>query len=122
MTSERRRFTRQTTAYREILAYTPGLGPLAKVKDISCGGLRIVTTTRTAGGPRNRLVDIFSNAFQGFIVSSIPCRIIYNIEQLSENLTFSGSPSRVVGIAFHHLTKEQRDKLDMLIQSLSVAT
>lgn len=120
MKSERRRSDRLTASEKDILVYTRDFKPFAKVKDISTGGLRVVISEPLADGPRNRLLHIFADDFQGFVVPSVSCSVIYDILQLSEGTTYSGEVNRIVGFEFEHLSASQRNRLEALLQSLPI--
>ena len=48
-------------------------------------------------------------------LSAIHCKVIYDINDLEENGTFTGSRTRICGLKFEKLTSEQEQKLRDII-------
>lgn len=54
-----------------------------------------------------KLIDIaFGNA-HGAVLSSVCCRLIYDISDLSQQRSFTGQDIRICGLTFSELTAEQ---------------
>ena len=57
------------------------------------------------------LIDIASGKSHCALLSSVRCRLIYDISDLSQQRTFTGQDTRICGLAFGELTVEQEDAL-----------
>jgi hypothetical protein len=121
MEEERRQFIRKSSETDEIFVYCRKSSCFAVVKDISQGGIKLEYSPYTAEWAEWRLIDILVKDINRFIVLSIPCKVIYDVQQLSENKTFRGSENRIIGLQFQNLTDEQQHHLGTLIQWLSLA-
>ena len=62
-------------------------------------------------------IDIFMSGQDRLYLTNMKCRVIYDIAELSENSTFSGSASRVCGLQFVSLSAEQKTDLVKLLSS-----
>jgi hypothetical protein len=64
------------------------------------------------------LIDIYSKTSQRFYILDIPCKLIYDIITLAEDHTFHGSPARMAGLEFARLEKNQKKKIDTLLNMI----
>ena len=71
-----------------------------------------------AGDPTDwTSIDIFMSGRDPLYLPKVKCRVIYDIAELSENSTFSGSAIRICGLKFGSLRDEQEKKLVKLLNS-----
>ena len=62
-------------------------------------------------------IDIFMSGQNSLYIPNMQCRVIYDIAELSENSTFSGSATRVCGLQFASLSDVQEKQLVKLLNS-----
>jgi hypothetical protein len=108
---ERRKHMRFSVPPHELFVYCRATQRMMMVMDISMGGFKIECYPSAEIKPDSMNVDIYSLPQERFQMAGIPCRVVYNIANLAEDGTFSGSNSRISGFEFQKLTAEQRDKL-----------
>ncbi len=118
MTVERRKFKRHGLPESAYFVFDHDTSEMARIKDVSLGGLKFEYMSITNDFIEWRLIDIFANNGRRFHLFGIACRRIYTIDELAENKTFSGSRSRTSGLEFIHLTGKQQTKLESLIHQL----
>ena len=82
------------------------------------GGLKFEYSPVERQKTQWELIDIFSKTSQHFCILDIPCKLIYDIVTLAENYTFNGSPARIVGLEFDRLEKNQKKKIDILLNMI----
>ena len=118
MTVEQRKFTRHEVPDSGYFVFDHDTSEMAKIKDVSLGGLKFEYVSIAGDISGWRLINIFGNKGNRFHIFGIPCRRIYCIDELAENKTLSGSRSRTSGLNFIHLTGDQQTKLESLINQL----
>jgi hypothetical protein len=64
-------------------------------------------------------VDIIAIDFDQFYLTKIACKTVYDISTLMHGKSFTGGAMRLRGLEFVELTKEQEDKLDILLDRYS---
>jgi hypothetical protein len=119
MAVERRKFKRHGAPESGYFVFDHDTSEMARIKDVSLGGLKFEYLSLANAIIEWRLIDIFGIKGSRFHLFGIPCKQIYSIAELSENKTFSGSRSRTSGLKFIHLTGDQQTKLESLINQLS---
>ena len=87
-----------------------------KAKDISRGGIALEYTPLKNELLNLESVDITHRDYRDIFLSNINCKTIYDIETLMEGQTFTGGKRRVCGVKFIELSKEQEQKLDVLMK------
>ena len=116
MNTERRktvRFLPRTEAY---VALRPDFTKLGRLMNISRGGLafRYIATKGHSQGSTH--LDLFTSN-DGFHLSRIPCRVIYDI-RLSEKHRFSTSlERRRCGLEFGEITQVQATQLELYLKN-----
>ena len=113
--NERRKFTRVSVPVEEFFVYCHKTHRITVVKDISMGGLKIECNPTAESRPDAMTIDVYALPQGRFHVAGIPCRVVYDIANLAENGTFSGSNSRISGVQFEKLTDEQKNKLEHVL-------
>jgi hypothetical protein len=118
MTAERREFKRHEVPVSAYFVFDYDTSEMARVKDVSLGGLKFEYLSIANDFIEWRLIDIFGNNGNRFHLFGIACRRIYAIDELAENKTFSGSRARTSGLEFIDLTGKQQTKLEALLDQL----
>ena len=117
MRKNRRRYPRHAITKESLFIASLNSVKNASVRNISKSGLAF-EHFGGAGDPGDwSLIDIFMGGRNPFYLPKIKCRLIYDIAELSENSTFSGSEVRVCGLQFGSLRNEHNKKLVKLINS-----
>lgn len=115
---DRRKTHRYPVPEGILFVSSQGSENLLAVKNVSIDGLQFVYFPNTCETPECRQIDIMKHSDIYFCVAGVCCRIVYDIPSLSEDLSFSGIRTRVAGVKFTELTKEQQKKLSSLIDAL----
>lgn len=115
MGNDRRRHPRHTINKESLFITSLNSGKSATVRNINMTGLAIEHFASGGDPPDWRSIDIFMGGRDPLYLHGIRCRLIYNIGELSENISFSGTAVRVCGLQFEPLTKDQEDKLKRLL-------
>ena len=114
---DKRRYPRYTFTDESLFIASLNSGRYALVRNISLAGLAFEHFAG-AGEPADwRVIDIFMSGRDPFYLPKVKCRIIYDIAELSEDSTFSGSKTRVCGLQFGSLRDEEEKKLVELLNS-----
>lgn len=117
MKPERRKFKRYPILENTFFAFDHDSNKMAMIKDMSIDGLKFECVHIPFAEAQWRLIDIYARSGDRFHLLRIPCKIIYQIDSLSENQSFSGSRSRIAGLQFDSLSKKQQEKLQALLDS-----
>ena len=116
---ERREFTRISVPPDEFFIYCHETRRMTVVMDISMGGLKIECYPSAGSRPDAMMIDIYALPQGRFHMAGIPCRVVYDIANLKEDSTFSGSQSRISGLKYEKFTDEQRDKLEHVLNFMN---
>ena len=109
---ERRKFARVSVPPDEFFAYCRETKRMTTVMDIGMGGLKIECYPSAESRPDAMTIDIYTLPQERFYMAGLNCRVVYDITNLAQDSTFSGSNSRIAGIQYEKLTDEQKDKLE----------
>ena len=109
MTEEQRRYIRFLTKKNTFAALRSGFEKVGKVLDISINGLAFSYIIENAPLVKAFQVDIFQSE-NGFYLSNIPCRVIYDIPYSNPKYDLFIHPRRC-GLGFGRLSKIQEDEL-----------
>lgn len=112
---KRRKFKRASLPPEEFFVYFYETNSHAVVMDISMGGFKIECYPYAGSKSDSITVDIYAFPEGRFHMIRVPCRVVYDIANLVEGGTFSGSHSRICGLKYEKLTTEQKDKLEYLL-------
>ena len=85
------------------------------IKDISAGGLAIEYNPVTDEPLESETIDIIAIDCDRFCLPKIVCKTVYEIPTVMLGRSFSGGVMRIRGLKFIELTKEQEEKLDILL-------
>ena len=109
---ERRKFRRVSVPADEFFIYCHETKRMTMVMDISMGGLKIECYPSAESRPDAMTIDIYTLPQERFHIAGLNCRVVYDIANLAEDSTFSGSNSRIAGLRYEKLTDEHKDKLE----------
>ena len=117
MNKDKRRYTRHAISSESLFIASLNSGKYASVRNISMTGLAFEHFAGVEEPADWRSIDIFMSGRDPLYLPKVMCRVIYDIAELSENSTFSGSAIRVCGLQFRSLRSEQEKKLVKLLNS-----
>ena len=120
MNLERRKFDRHPVSNNLFYVFNHDSTEMAEIRDIGEGGLKFEYLQVEAQKTEWKLIDIFSKTSQHVYILGIPCDLIYDIITLEENHSFMGSPARIAGLQFGRLDKNQKKKIDTLLNLIRV--
>lgn len=115
---KRRKFKRTSLPPEAFFVYFYETNSHAMVMDISMGGFKIECYPYAGVKSDAMTVDIYAFPAGRFHMNGVPCRVVYDIANLVEGGTFSGSHSRICGWRYETLNTEQKDKLAYLLNSI----
>ena len=120
MNVERRKFDRHPVSNNLFYVFNHDSTEMAEIRDIGEGGLKFEYLPVEAQKTEWKLIDIFSKTSQHVYIFGIPCDLIYDIITLEEDHSFMGSPARIAGLQFGRLDKNQKKKIDTLLNLIRV--
>ena len=120
MNVERRNFDRHPVSKNQFFVFNHDSTEMAEINDISEGGLKFEYLPVEQQKAQWKRIDIFSKTSPRVYILGIPCKLIYDIITLAEDHTFMGSPARIAGLEFGRLDKNQKKKLDALLNMIQV--
>jgi hypothetical protein len=109
MAEEQRRYIRFLTKRKTYAALRSGFDKVGKVIDISIKGLAFSYIIEDSPMEKIFQVDIFQSE-NGFYLSNIPCRVIYDIPNTNSGYDLFIQPRRC-GLCFGNLSKKQEEEL-----------
>ena len=117
MRNDKRKYPRHAITDESLFIGSLNSGKYAIVRNISITGLAFEHFAGAGDQIDWTSIEIFMNGRERLYLPKIKCRVIYNISELSENSTFSGSAIRVCGLQFAFLSDEQEKQLVKLLNS-----
>lgn len=120
MFEEQRRYIRFFTKRKTFAALRSGFDKVGKVLDISINGLAFSYIIEDTPLEKTFQVDIFQSE-NGFYLSNIPCRVIYDIQNKNLRYDLLIQPRRC-GLCFGKLSKKQEDELLYFLKRYTKAT
>ena len=109
MRAEQRKYIRFLTRQKTFAALRSGFDKVGRVLDISINGLAFTYTLEEIIGAEYFQVDIFQSE-NGFYLSNIPCRIVYDIPIVNSKFNSLIRPKRC-GLCFGRLSEKQHNNL-----------
>lgn len=122
MPADRRASKRCEIQFEEIQIAIHNNRKLYPVKDISTGGLAIEYSPVTEEPFESEAIDISAADYNRFYLPNIACKTVYDIATLMEGRSFRGADMRIRGLKFIELTKEQEEKLAILLKRFFEST
>ncbi len=89
-----------------------------RLRDISQSGLAFEHHPNLGDMSKLTKIDIFANCPSRFHLTGVPCKTVYDIIELSENRTFTGTEMRRCGLEYESLSKKKEDHLERLLHFL----
>jgi len=86
------------------------------LKNISPGGLAFQYAPIRSQKAEFDTIDIMAKRPDPFYLPGVDCRTVYDIGALNENRTFTGAATRLAGVQFVRLNREQEQKLALFIK------
>ena len=86
------------------------------LKNISQGGLAFQYTPAGEEKAESETIDIMAKSPDLFYLPAVACRMMYDISALAEDQSFTGAATRLCGVKFIRLQKEQKQKLVLFIK------
>jgi hypothetical protein len=119
MTTERRRFVRYKVAREAIyvISRDPDMG--GWLKNISKGGVAFEYHPSPGSRMGPKSIISLSGHHVAFYLTGVPCALIYDIQSIEENQTFSGQESRLCGWQYGELSKRQEETLTSILKKMS---
>ena len=118
MTIERRKYVRFMAKDNSFAALRNGFKKVGKINDISIKGLAFSYLRKTAKADSDlhySKIDIFLSG-NGFHISNVPCRIVYDIPDPTPDEGLFVEMSRC-GLHFQKLTESQSEQLNLFIKN-----
>jgi PilZ domain len=123
MTIERRKHTRFLTKDNSFAAIRNDVMKVGKINDISISGLGfsfLSECTQVDSADHHTHVDIFCSK-NGFHLSKVPCRIVYDIPDASPDKGFLVRMSRC-GLQFGEITRSQSEQMKLFMENYTTGT
>ena len=117
MSKDKRRYTRHAITNDSLFIASLNSGKYAAVRNISLAGLAFEHFAAAGDHTDWTSIDIFMSGRDPLYLPKVKCRVIYDIAELSEGNTFSGSAFRVCGLKFGSLRDENEKKLVNMLNS-----
>ena len=119
MTFELRKYVRFPARGDSFAALRNGFKKVGKIDDISVNGLGfsfLSEITQVDSTGHHSQIDIFNSETEnGFHLSNVPCRVVYEIPDATPNEGFLVRMSRC-GLQFGDLTRSQLEQLELFIE------
>ena len=116
MPADRRASKRCEIHFNEIQFAIHPSQKLYPIKDISNGGLAVEYSPEANEPFELEAIDIIAMADEQYYLPKIACKTVYDIPTLMHDRSFRGGEMRICGLKFVELTKEQEEKLDILLK------
>jgi hypothetical protein len=116
LAADKREYERCKIQHEEIQAAIHPSRKFYPIKDISAGGLAIEYSPSKELLFESETIDIITINKDQLSLLKIACKTVYDIPTLMHGKSFKGGAMRIRGLKFVELTKEQQDKLDILLK------
>lgn len=121
MEKERRKHPRLRLAEETVFVIDPCSGKVARLSDLSGGGMQMRYAPREFSCHGWTRVNLFTTGRNPLLISALDCKAIYDIAGLMENGSYSGMDVRFCGFCFDRLTDSQKAGLEKLLESVATA-
>ena len=116
MMIEKRRYQRYSVPDLKIQVFCLSAKIIGKLVNICKEGLSFQFNPKPDDKIECSEVKIMAIGSTRFHLPAISCKTVYDISVLAENQTFTGSETRLRGVQFSRLTREQNQKLSLLLE------
>ena len=114
--AERRQHPRYSVREGKFEVFSRDSKIIGKLNNISQGGLVFQYTPAGEEKAESETIDIMAKSPDLFYLPSVACRAMYDISALAEDQSFTGAATRLCGVKFVRLQKEQKQKLTLFIK------
>jgi c-di-GMP-binding flagellar brake protein YcgR len=90
------------------------------LKNISQGGLAFQYAPIRSQKAAFETIAIMAKSPDPFYLPGVDCRTVYDISALVENRTFTGAATRLAGVRFIRLDREQEQQLALFIKKFGL--
>jgi len=118
--AERRQHPRYPVREGEFEVFSHDSKIMGKLDNISQGGLAFQYSPVEGRRAEPETIDIMAKSPDPFFLPSVACLTMYDISVLAEDRTFTGAATRMCGVQFVRLQKEQTQKLTHFIKKYSL--
>lgn len=91
----------------------------AKLKNISKGGLAFQYEPVKGQKLNINSISIVSKRPNNYVHLDIPCRVVYDILSIDENISFTSAEKRQCGVCFVDPTESQQRKLELILNNVN---
>ena len=116
MKIEQRLFPRCSTSEVEIRIFSHDTKIVGQLVNIGQKGLAFRYTPQPGDTTKIKVIDILGIDPKRWHLLEVGCKTAYDISVLAENQTFTGSETRLCGLQFIRLTREQKENLAILLE------
>ena len=114
--AERRQHPRYRVREGKFEVFSRDSKIIGKLHNISQGGLVFQYTPAGGKKAESETVDIMAKSPDLFYLPSVACRAMYDISALAEDQSFTGAATRLCGVQFVRLNREQKQKQALFIK------
>jgi hypothetical protein len=115
---ERRKIIRFKTRGNLCQVFSHGSNIPWRVKDVSQSGLAFEYRPEEVDMDHLAEIDIVAHCPDRFYLFGIPCRAVYDLKEIAENRTFTGTEIRRCGLQYKSLQKRQAENVERLLDCL----
>ncbi len=116
MEAERRQHPRCNVREGEFEIFNRDSKIIGKLHNISQDGLSFYYTPVGRQKAESETIDIMAKSPDPFYLPAVACRTMYDISALAEDQSFTGAATRLCGVKFVGLNKEQKQRLALFIK------
>jgi len=116
MAAERRDFPRCDIEQGDFYVFSHEDGVIGKLRNIGPKGAAYQYTPLSGQAAKDTRLNITVSDSNSLPILDIACQKVYDIAELTVDEKFSGSETRLCGVEFIHLSKDQEDKLYFLLE------
>jgi c-di-GMP-binding flagellar brake protein YcgR len=114
--AERRQYIRYGVRDNAFEVFSSDSKITSTLKNISPGGLAFQYSPVKGRKAESATIDIMAKSPDPFYLPGVDCRTVYDISALVENRTFTGAATRLAGVRFIRLDREQEQQLALFIK------
>ena len=116
MEAERRQHPRYRVREGKFEVFSRDSKIIGKLNNICRGGLAFQYSPFEGRKAEPETIDIMAKTPDPFFLPSVACRTMYDVSVLAEDQSFTGAATRLCGVKFAGLQKEQTQKLTHFIK------
>lgn len=116
MKIEQRLYPRCSTSGAEFRVFSHDTKIIGRLVNIGLKGLAFRYAPKPGNMVEFKLIDILGADSERWHLPEVVCKRAYDISVLAENQTFTGSETRLCGLQFVRLTREQKERLATLLE------